>query len=129
MAYNERELRLMGPIVANPQQKPAGEVLAAYETHLWEALAEPPRRTAGINVLMHALGYFSKQLSAEEKTYFLDTLEKYWAEKVPLSVPVSILGAWVVRFEEPYLERQTFFAPYPEPLIAISDSGKGREVS
>jgi uncharacterized protein YbgA (DUF1722 family)/uncharacterized protein YbbK (DUF523 family) len=129
MAYNEQELRLMGRIVANPQKKPVAEVLAEYETHLWEALAGPPRRTAGINVLMHALGYFSKQLSSEEKAYFLDSLEKYRAKKAPLSVPVSILGAWIVRFEEPYLARQTFFAPYPEPLIAISDSGKGREVS
>lgn len=122
MAYNESRLRQMGPIVANPQKRAAHEVIAEYEEHLGKALAKLPRRTAGINVLMHALGYFSKKLNAEEKAYFLDTLEKYRSEQVPLSVPVSLIGAWVVRFGEPYLARQTFFAPYPEVLVTISGS-------
>ncbi len=129
IAYSESQLRLMGPIVANREKKPAAEVIADYETHLWKALARPARRTAGINVLMHALGYFSEKLTSDEKAYFLDTLEKYRAEKAPLSVPVSVLGAWIARFKEPYLSRQTFFAPYPEALVAISDSGKGRSLS
>jgi uncharacterized protein YbgA (DUF1722 family)/uncharacterized protein YbbK (DUF523 family) len=129
MAYNERRLRLMGPVVANPQKLPVADVLTAYEEHLWQALARPPKRTAGINVLMHALGYFSTKLTAAEKAFFLDTLEKYRDKKVPLSVPASLIGSWVIRFEEPYLARQTFFAPYPEELITISDSGKGRDLS
>ncbi|MBN2392253.1 MAG: DUF1722 domain-containing protein [Anaerolineae bacterium] len=129
LAYNESQYRVMGPIVANHEKQPAEAVITAYEQHLWKALARPARRTAGINVLMHALGYFSEKLTSDEKAYFLDTLEKYRAEKVPLSVPVSLLGAWIARFKEPYLSRQTFFAPYPEGLIAISDSGKGRDLS
>jgi len=128
MAYSESQYRLMGPIVANHTKKPAAEVLAAYEQHLWTALARPARRTAGINVLMHALGYFSDKLTSDEKAYFLDALQKYRDEKVPLSVPVSLVGAWIARFKEPYLARQTFFAPYPEALVAISDSGKGRDL-
>lgn len=129
MAYSESQYRLMGPIVANHAKKPAADVLAAYEMHLWKALARPARRTAGINVLMHALGYFSEKLTSDEKAYFLDTLQKYRDEKVPLSVPVSLVGVWIARFKEPYLARQTFFAPYPEALVAISDSGKGRSLS
>ena len=129
LAYNESQYRLMGPIVANHKKQPAEAVIATYEQQLWKALARPARRTAGINVLMHALGYFSEKLTPDEKAYFLDTLEKYRAEKVPLSVPVSLLGAWIARFKEPYLARQTFFAPYPEELITISDSGKGRDLS
>lgn len=128
LAYNESQLRLMGRVVANPQKRPVDRVIAAYEQHLWRALARPPRRTTGINVLMHALGYFSKSLNAQEKAYFLDALEKYRAQRVPLSVPVSVIGAWIVRFGEPYLERQTFFSPYPEALVTISDSGKGRDL-
>lgn len=129
LAYNESQYRVMGPIVANHEKQPTKAVIAAYEQHLWKALARPARRTAGINVLMHALGYFSEKLTSDEKAYFLDALEKYRAKKVPLSVPVSLLGAWITRFKEPYLSRQTFFAPYPESLITISDSGKGRDLS
>ncbi|HDQ34780.1 MAG TPA: DUF1722 domain-containing protein, partial [Chloroflexi bacterium] len=122
MAYNESQLRIMGRIVANPDKKPLPEVLARYEENLHQALRRPPRRTTGINVLMHTLGYFSEQLTSEEKAYFLDTLEKYRAKKVPLSVPVSLINSWVIRFNEPYLSQQTFFMPYPEDLITISDS-------
>lgn len=129
LTYNESQLRQMGPLVANPQKRPTQEIITAYENHLGKALARLPRRTAGINALMHALGYFSEKLSAQEKAYFLDALEQYRAEKVPLSVPVSLIGAWIARFGEPYLARQTFFTPYPPDLVTITDSGKGRKLS
>jgi uncharacterized protein YbgA (DUF1722 family) len=35
--------------------------------------------------------------------------------------------AWGVRFGEKYLLDQTFFRPYPQELLDISDSGKGRD--
>jgi len=126
MAYSQKNLRALGRIVANPDKRPLDKVLADYERDLWDALASPPRRNSGINVLMHAMGYFSKHLSKQEKAFFLNTLERYRAHKVPLSVPIGIANAWIVRFEEPYLSQQTFFEPYPEALVTISDSGKGR---
>ncbi len=128
MAYSESRYRLMGPLVANHQKLPTAEVLAAYAEHLGVALARPPRRTAGINVLMHALGYFSEKLASTEKAYFLDTLDQYRRSQVSLRVPVSLIGAWIARFGEPYLAQQAFFAPYPTDLLSLSDSGKGREV-
>jgi len=128
MAYREAELRIMGRLVANPEKRPADTVLADYEQHLAKALVQPPRHNTSINVLMHALGYFSKGLSAEEKTFFLDALDRYRAGRIPLSVPVGIISAWIVRFGEPYLARQTFFAPYPEDLVSVTDSGKGRKL-
>ncbi|HNT75857.1 MAG TPA: DUF523 and DUF1722 domain-containing protein [Anaerolineae bacterium] len=128
MVYNESRYRRMGPLVANHLKRPAAEVLAAYAEHLGVALAHPPRRTAGINGLMHALGYFSEKLSAAEKAYFLDTLDQYRRSQVSLQVPVNLIGAWIARFGEPYLAQQTFFAPYPPDLLSLSDSGKGRAV-
>jgi len=76
---------------------------------------------------MHALGYFKEGLNSEEKAFFLDSLQRYRTGKVPLSVPVGILRSWVVRFREPYLAQQALFQPYPEQLIEIADSGKGRD--
>lgn len=128
MAYNQSRLQAMGRVVANPARRPAAEALADYEHLLWEALARPPRRTAGINVLMHAMGYFSARLTPAEKALFLDTLERYRTRRVPLSTPVYILRAWIARFQEPYLARQVFFEPYPIALVSPVDSGKDREV-
>ncbi|KPL19265.1 MAG: cytoplasmic protein [candidate division Zixibacteria bacterium SM23_81] len=128
MAYNQKELRNLGRLVANLEKRPVAEILEDYEKHLACALARPPRYLSNINVLMHALGFFSKELSAKEKAFFLDALERYRNEKVPFSVPLNLTRAWVVRFEQEYLGQQTFFDPYPEALLEISDSGKGRKL-
>jgi len=76
-------------------------------------------------MLMHLFGYFKKELTSTEKAYFLDTLEKYHMKKIPFSVPIAIIHAWVVRFDEKYLKYQTIFEPYPAEILDVSDSGKG----
>jgi uncharacterized protein YbgA (DUF1722 family)/uncharacterized protein YbbK (DUF523 family) len=124
MAYHQAELRAMGRIVANADRRSFGEVVADYEQHLHAALVHPPRCTSHINVLMHALGYFSDGLSSEEKAFFLDALQKYREGLVPVSTNRSLIQSWIVRFDEPYLAQQTYFAPYPEELLELSDSGK-----
>jgi uncharacterized protein YbgA (DUF1722 family)/uncharacterized protein YbbK (DUF523 family) len=128
MAYNQKELRILGRIVANPDKKPIRDVFDEYEQHLMQALGQPPRFTSNINVMMHSLGYFSKNLSAKEKAFFLDQLEKYRAEKLPLTALTSVMRSWIIRFDQDYLAPQTFFEPYPEPLFEITDSGKGRDL-
>jgi uncharacterized protein YbgA (DUF1722 family)/uncharacterized protein YbbK (DUF523 family) len=128
MAYNQAELKAMGNLVANREKRPPAPVIEEYGLHLGRALAKPPRYTSSINVLMHALGYFKKGLTMREKAFFLDQLELYRAGKVPLSAPVSVVSAWIARFDEAYLSRQTFFSPYPTELVEITDSGKGRKL-
>lgn len=128
MAYNQARLKELGGIVANHEHRPVQEVLSLYREGLAQAFSKIPRYTSNINVLMHALGYFSKGVSSREKSYFLDALERYRDGSIPLSAVVSVVNSWIVRFEEPYLEQQTFFNPYPEELAMLSDSGKGRDL-
>ncbi len=54
-------------------------------------------------------------------------IHKYAEKKIPLSSLLAILKSWTLRFDEKYLLRQTYFEPYPEALVEISDSGKGRD--
>ena len=124
MGYDEQALRSMGRIVANPDKRLFEDVITDYEQHLNAALADVPRCLPNINVLMHALGYFSDDLTPEEKVFFLDYLERYRNGTVPLSTLIGMMMSWIVRFENDYLAQQTFFQPYPEPLITITDSGK-----
>lgn len=129
MGYNQAKMRELGRLVANPEKKPAAEVLEAYGELLAQALARPPRHASAINVLEHGYGYFKDRLGSREKKFFRVQLESYRRRRVPLSVPQSIVRAWIERFDEPYLAQQTFFRPYPEELVTISDSGKGRDTS
>lgn len=128
MAYSQKVMREMGRVVANPDRKKVGEVLDEYETLLRAALAGAPRRPSAINVLMHAMGYFSDELAAKEKQFFLASLDKYRETRIPLSVPVSIINSWLARFDREYLSEQTFLEPYPGDLVQVTDSGKGRDV-
>lgn len=128
MAYNQKEMRELGRIVANGNKRGMAEVMGDYETHLHQAFKNAPRYGSNINVLMHGLGYFSDSLSHEEKAFFLDSLEKYRTKKAPLSVPLAILRSFIIRFKEDYLMQQTYFEPYPERLVEITDSGKGKDI-
>ncbi len=128
MSYSGKEMRALGRITANAEGKRPEILIAEYGEGLRHALASPQRRSSGINVLMHALGYFSDRLTGREKAYFLDLLEAYRNERIPLSAVLAVLESWVIKYDEDYLARQTFFEPYPKELMEISDSGKGREV-
>jgi len=120
MALSQKHLRELGRVVANPAGRPFGEVVARYREGFRAALARPPRRPSVLNVLMHALGYFSDRLTPAEKGHFLDVLAAYRQGVLPLGAPVSILRSWIVRFEEPYLADQAFFRPYPDALLRQS---------
>ncbi|ACL69256.1 YbgA family protein [Halothermothrix orenii] len=123
MAYNQKEMRILGKIAANNEKLPVSEVFKKYEKHLNKLLSRPPRYNSNINVLMHGLGYFSDELTTEEKAFFLDTLQKFRNKKVPLSVPQNIIRSWAIKYKDDYLLKQTYFAPFPEELIARTDSG------
>lgn len=127
MAYNQEKMRVLGKIVANADKRHLDELIKDYEENLIEVFSKVSRYTSNINVLMHGLGYFSKDISSNEKAFFLDSLERYRAEIIPLSVPLNIIRSLIVRFQEDYLMKQTFFKPYPEALTEITDSGKGRD--
>jgi uncharacterized protein YbgA (DUF1722 family)/uncharacterized protein YbbK (DUF523 family) len=127
MTYSEVVMRQLGKLGANEEHRPVADVLKEYGALLPRVFTGPPKYTAAINVLMHALGYFRDGLTADEKAFFLDSLQRYRTGKVPLAVPVGILRSWVVRFGEPYLAQQVLFQPYPEELVDVADSGKGRD--
>ncbi|MDI6872699.1 YbgA family protein [Candidatus Solincola sp.] len=124
MSYNQRALKELGRLVANPDRHRTEELFESYREGLLRALARPPRYTSNVNVLMHALGYFSNHLTKGEKAHLLDALRRYAEKRIPLSVPVKIVNSWIRRFDEKYLAGQAYFRPYPEELAMIGDSGK-----
>lgn len=128
MAYNQKELRSLGKIVANQERRSIGDIFYLYSHGFQRALDRLPRLTAHLNVLMHALGYFSERLEKREKAFFLETLDSYRQEKISLSVAIALIQSWMVRFQQPYLSTQNYFNPFPIDLVGLSDSGKGRNV-
>lgn len=69
------------------------------------------------NVLSHIMGYFKKQLTADEKQELLEIIEDYHKEFIPLIVPVTILNHYVRKYDEPYLKKQIYLNPGPLELM------------
>lgn len=126
LLHNQKEMRLLGSIVANQDKKPLSEVFSLYEIGLKKALASPPKYTSLINVVQHTFGGFSESLSKEERVLFVNLIEQYRDERIPASVLLQLVRSWAVRFGEEYLLKQVLFQPYPLSLVEITDSGKGR---
>jgi uncharacterized protein YbgA (DUF1722 family)/uncharacterized protein YbbK (DUF523 family) len=127
MAYQPTVLKKLGNIVGNHDKKPLQVIFTEYEQYLCILFEKLPKYTSNINVSQHLFGYFSKGLSQQEKQFFIEMTDKYRKKKVPLSSVASLLKSWAIRFDNQYLIKQSYFEPYPEKLIEISDSGKGRD--
>ena len=69
------------------------------------------------NVLLHAAGYFKKQLTSEDKRELLDVIDQYRKGHIPLIVPIVLINHYVRKFEEPYLKKQFYLKPYPTELM------------
>jgi uncharacterized protein YbbK (DUF523 family)/uncharacterized protein YbgA (DUF1722 family) len=126
LAYNQAHFRLSGKIIANHEKLSFDQVYQLYQQELSHIFKKMPRYPAMINTLQHAFGWISDHLSKEEKQFFLNALEEYRDERIPLSTVLHLLKANAIRFKNEYLANQVLLNPYPRELIEITDSGKGR---
>ena len=117
MAYNQLKLKSLGRIAANPNLKNTKEFLDEYYNHLLDIFLRKPRYVSHINTQMHAFGYYKNELSKKEKQYFLNVLEDYRNKIVPASTVNSILCSWNIKYDNEYLLKQSYFAPFPKELI------------
>lgn len=125
MALSQGKLKQLGKLVGNTEGKKIDQILEEYEPILYKALGTMLNTGRNVNMLLHLFGYFSKDLTTNEKGFFLEELEKYRNKKVPFSVPLSLIHSWVIRFGNEYLLKQTIFEAFPSELINVTDSGKG----
>jgi uncharacterized protein YbgA (DUF1722 family)/uncharacterized protein YbbK (DUF523 family) len=116
MSYNQKNLKLMGKLIANQKTQSLNNLINKYEKLLYETFSRGNRCNSNINILQHAFGYFSKKIKKNEKDMLLENIEKYKDKETPLEIPIALLKSWIIRFDEPYLKNQTYFEPYPSEL-------------
>jgi len=117
MAHSPKHLKEMGSLVAHAKEMPARELVERYEKLLMEAMALKPTAAKHENVLMHIMGYFKKDLGADEKQELLEVISHYKRGLIPLIVPVTLLGHYVRKYRQPYLKEQTYLNPHPMELM------------
>jgi uncharacterized protein YbgA (DUF1722 family)/uncharacterized protein YbbK (DUF523 family) len=116
LSHSPKHYREMGKLVADGKKFPNKLLYERYEQLLMESLRLKTTPKKNINVLQHLMGYFKKQLSADEKQELLEILETYREENIPLIVPMTIINHFARKYDEPYLKKQTYLNPHPVAL-------------
>ena len=116
MSHSQKHLRFLGKLVAEAKKIPAEQLYSQYQMFFMEALRLKTTIKKNINVLQHMMGYFKKQLSADEKRELLETIDHYRNEYIPLIVPVTLIMHYVRKYDQTYLKEQLYLNPHPIEL-------------
>jgi len=116
LSHSPKHYRLMGKLVAGGKKMPMDELFDQYQLLLMEALKLKTTIRKNGNVLQHLMGYFKKQLTADEKQELLEVFDQYRNEYVPLLVPITLINHYVRKYDQPYLKQQTYLNPHPMEL-------------
>jgi uncharacterized protein YbgA (DUF1722 family)/uncharacterized protein YbbK (DUF523 family) len=116
MSHSPQNYQTLGKFIARLRGIPLTEVYAQYQTQLMEALRLKTTIKKNVNVLLHVMGYFKKNLSSAEKEELLEIIDEFRKGYIPLIVPVTLLNHYVRKYEQPYLKDQYYLHPHPIEL-------------
>jgi uncharacterized protein YbgA (DUF1722 family) len=102
----------LGPYVDWVPYCPAAD----YGELFLAALAERATRGRNANALLHAYSRIGRALAAPRRSDLVARIDAYRRGEVPLSVPVALLAHYASGGDLPWLESQTFLAPFPAEL-------------
>jgi uncharacterized protein YbgA (DUF1722 family)/uncharacterized protein YbbK (DUF523 family) len=117
LAHSELHYRKLGRIVAEAKQSPIGAAYEQYSRLFMEALAHHATAKKHRNVLEHMMGYFSKELSKEERKELLELMNDFRRQLIPLVVPLALFHHYVKKYKVSYLENQIYLQPSPKELM------------
>jgi len=116
MAHSSKQHTLIGRLVATAKDVAESVLYDQYQVLLMEALKLRATVKKHVNVLQHLMGYFKKNLSADEKQELLEVIDYYHLGHVPLIVPVTLINHYVRKYDQPYLKLQYYLNPHPLEL-------------
>lgn len=116
LSHSPQHSRMTGKLVAQAKEISLKELYQRYQKLLMEALRLKSTPKKNVNVLTHILGYFKKQLSADEKQEMLEIVDLYRRGNVPLIVPITLVNHYVRKYDQPYLKEQYYLHPHPAEL-------------
>jgi uncharacterized protein YbgA (DUF1722 family)/uncharacterized protein YbbK (DUF523 family) len=116
LSHNPEIYRKMGRLVAQGKSCDLKQLFDDYEALFLKALALQTTLKKNINVLQHIMGYFKKNLTSDEKQELLSIIDQYRSGYVPLIVPITLINHYVMKYDQPWLNVQTYLKPHPFEL-------------
>ncbi|OPZ57790.1 MAG: hypothetical protein BWY87_01575 [Deltaproteobacteria bacterium ADurb.Bin510] len=115
-AHCETVQRQMGRLLAQAGKASCPATYSQYGQLYLQAMRHQTTVARHINVLQHMLGYFKRELAADEKAEILESLDHYRAGFVPLLVPLSLIRHYIRKYDQTYLKQQVYLNPSPLEL-------------
>ena len=117
LAHSEPHYRKLGRIVADAKQSPIATAYEQYSRLFMEGMSNHATAKKHANVLQHMMGYFSKELSKEERQELLELISDFRRRLIPLVVPLTLFHHYVKKYRLAYLENQIYLRPSPKELM------------
>ncbi len=116
LSHSPKHYQMMGRLVGQAKTLALDELYQTYQGLLLEALRLKTTIKKNANVLQHMMGYFKKELSADEKQELLEIIGLYGEAHVPLIVPITLMNHYIRKYDQPYLKEQYYLQPHPIEL-------------
>lgn len=113
LSHSRKFYTEMGRLVAAGKFLTPAKLYESYGSLLVRALKVKATRKKNADVLMHAMGYFKKDLNHEEKAELLEHITMYKDGQLPLVVPLTLIRHYIMKYDQPYLKEQVYFHPHP----------------
>lgn len=114
LAYSQKELKILGNLVANRDKNPNDTIFNEYGNHLRMSLNGEITIPSTVNVLNKIYSHFKKKFTPDEKKLFLKIIGDFRDEKILLSEVLNHVDDFIDKYENGYLKRQTFYLLYSE---------------
>jgi uncharacterized protein YbgA (DUF1722 family)/uncharacterized protein YbbK (DUF523 family) len=121
MAHNQTRLRNAGRLLANPDAFASDDELAtAYLAEFTQIMQRAPSPRNHSNALQHMVGYFTKELDAQDTAEMTQAIDDYRLGLLPLIVPITLIRHYVRKFDVTYLQDQVYLFPHPHELMLLN---------
>jgi uncharacterized protein YbgA (DUF1722 family) len=117
LSHSRKTLKELGALVATGGKSGPNRLFTRYVEVLMPGLKLLATARKNTDVLQHIMGFFKKDLSADEKQEMLEIIEEYRDGLIPLIVPVTLLNHYVRKYSPEYLLGQHYLAPHPRELM------------
>ena len=117
LAHSQAHYQALGRLVAEAKRHAPAKLAHRYGVLFMAALAVKATVRKHVNVLHHLVGYFTAQLSTDEREELHDVIGDYHKGLTPLIVPLTLVRHYVRRFGIAYLQGQIYLNPHPKELM------------
>lgn len=104
------------------------ENISDYQEKILNIVSNKRNKSNKISVTISLFEKYKPMLNTKEIDMFYGLVNSYNNQKIPFSALMVAIKMYATRFDDNDILNQTFFYPYPENLINITDSGKGRKL-